>query len=47
MISTEENVIKDNKINYNKRYRIMSKIFIILELLMLLFVNTFHKMCLW
>lgn len=43
MISTEENVIKDKKINYNKRYKIMSKIFIILELLMLLFVNTFIR----
>ncbi len=28
MISTEENVIKDKKINYNKRYKIMSKIFL-------------------
>ena len=34
MISTEENSIKDNQINYNKRYRSISKIFIILELLM-------------
>ena len=43
MISTEENSIKDNQINYNKRYRIISKIFIILELLMFLFVNTFIR----
>ena len=40
MISTEKNSIKDNKIDYNKRYRIISKIFISLELLMLLFVNS-------
>lgn len=43
MISTEKNSIKDNQINYNKRYRIISKIFIILELLMFLFVNTFIR----
>ena len=40
MTSTEENSIKDNQIDYSKRYRIISKIFIVLELLLFLFVNT-------
>ena len=43
MTSTEENSIKDNQINYNKRYRIIRKIFIVLELLMFLFFNTFIR----
>lgn len=43
MVSTEENIIKDNQINYNKSYKIISKIFIIFELLMFLFVNTFIR----
>ena len=43
MTSTEENSIKDNQIDYSKRYRIISKIFIVLELLLFLFVNTFIR----
>lgn len=40
MTSTEENSIKDNQIDYSKRYRIISKIFIVLKLLLFLIVNT-------
>ena len=45
MTSTEENSIKDNQIDYSKRYRIISKLFIVLELCFFQSCFAYNKKC--